>query len=174
MKTKIHLDAFLITGIAISLFISLILYLRGTDTAISVLIALVGTVVTLQVDMFARIEKLKAESDEARVIYKKIHDNSPFTDSILSLLDRVDTIAKGQTNEILMDFAKREFDEVNENLRSVAVGRVELDYWNSDLLVKSIEQCKHEIRAVSPMAVDREWWKSAIGNKYRTYAKLSN
>lgn len=162
---KFFIDPFLVTGITISVFISLILYLTGTDTAISILIALVGSVVTLQIDLFARIDRLKIESNEAQTLYMKIHSNIPFVEKLLSLLDRAEGI-KGQTDEILLSVAKREIDEVNENLRSIELGRVEVDYWHSDLLLKCVERSQQQIRAVSPMEVDRAWWKSAIGRNY--------
>ena len=69
-------------------------------------------------------------------------------------------------NSLLIDHAHSQLEEVIENLGTVASGRVKLDFWHSDLLVKAIEQSQNRILAVSPVDIDEEWWNSSIGKKY--------
>jgi len=166
MSPKKLFDPFLIAGTAISIITSVILYLSGSDTAISVLIGLVGSVVTLQIDILARVERLRDEESEAKILYNRVRNAQSFTQSIFTLIDRVEDISQSKPNTLLIDHTRQQLDEVNENLRMVSAGRIKLDFWHSDLLIKAVEQAQNKIMAVSPVDIDDEWWKSSIGKKY--------
>ncbi|MDQ1742386.1 MAG: hypothetical protein QOE23_725 [Pseudonocardiales bacterium] len=166
------LDPLVIVGVVISFAAAVGTSLAGQQHTIAALVALVGLTVTFQLETLSKIEAIRRDETEAQAVFQRITAlGAPMAarvQKVISATEQAVITSKGQNRlaHILSNHTSREIDELVDELEKVSSGRLDFDYWHSDLLLDALAGSRREIRASSPMDVDLTWWESPIGQRY--------
>ena len=168
MKLKDAFNSFTIVGTVTSTLIGVLFHVAaGSDPDVSFLVGLVFAILTFQIDLVERFKRRDSDEHTALTRYDKVWRASPFSHELTVIIDHCHDIGiTARSESMLLSYAQQKLGDVSEELCKIAGGRIELDYWNSDLLIAAVLDAKFEILAVSPQVVNEGWWNSREGTVY--------
>ena len=168
MKTNIFrwLDPIILIGIVISITISVGMIILGNDSVQSFIVGLLSTLLTLLVDIIARLQRTEANLLEAAKFSHIISDEalSPVLQELAKLYDSI----KQHRFPVYIKIADDNLQESISQLRNLSAGditfssRAIYDYTD-----KGIKEAKNNIKVTS-FANEMDYWRSISGKKYLT------
>ena len=160
------IDYFIITGVMIAIIISLVLYILGIETINSVIIALLGIIITLQIDIINRMEKTLLLNKQYFKLGNKIESIPWLYNSILNIVDSTNTIILKSKNNLFKDSVKHEVEKCQNVLDEIKRGYLKTDFYDINPLLIALENTKKILRAVSVCNIDDDFWESSIGQRF--------
>ncbi len=158
------LDPILTVSVIISITVAIILVLIGQDQAISLLIGLVLTIITIQLDSLARQRSGEERMIDTLGLHKALLQNPPIGNLVQQIAHDYASVEQvGFTY-----FRERAHDallECREVVHSLAEGRMIIPSESKfSYGRRGIESARTSIRAVACAKPD--WWKTNIGQAY--------
>jgi hypothetical protein len=160
------IDYFIIIGVMTAIIISLILYILGIETINSVFIALLGIIITLQIDIINRMEKTLHVNKQYFELGNKIESISWLYSSIFNIVHSTNIIVSKSKNSLFKDSAKYEVERCQNMLDNLKRGYLKTDYYDINPLLMALEKTKNNLRSVSVLSIDTQFWESSMGKKF--------
>ena len=160
------LDHFVIKGVLSSIIISLVLYITGVETISSIMVALLGVVITLQIDLISRIEQALHKNKQYFELGNKLESMPWLHSSILSIINSTNIIMSKSKNSLFKESAKHEVEKCRNLLDEIKQGYLKTDFIDIDPLITALKETKNSLRAISVSNVDDKFWNSSIGKKF--------
>lgn len=161
-----HIDRLLIVGTSISILIALILYFSGVDTLQSLIVGILGIVLTIQIDFIGRLEHLAIKNTSDTRLLQQIGTSGVFRDLLVEVVGYCARIASG--NLRLELFAKRaviETERYRDIMMRLSRGELRTGPYDNDAIVYLINMAKDRLDVVSLSSANDEWWDTPMGEK---------
>lgn len=156
------LDPILLIGLFISIAISVGMILTGKDTFESFSVGILSTIITLLLDIAARIQKVQDSVLEAAEL-SRILSNEPIGKALREIANNYAAIRKVGFNHY-HTIADRAIDDCRTRLRDLASGSVLVTAKSvQEYAIIGIEQAQREIKAIHLDSM--EFWNSVLGKK---------
>lgn len=166
MNVTKYIDKFLAVGIVTSLTLSLILFFSGVDTVSSIIIGLLCTILTLLIDMIARIEKTIERYNVDIDIAQKI-EKSNFRDMLNEIVEYTYVVETSKVNKAFLKSLILQMEQFKDFMSELSKGRLHTTPNENDLILQLISEAKSYIRVTSlPSVSAQDWWKTTIGKKF--------
>ncbi|MGC1375038.1 MAG: hypothetical protein WA821_02375, partial [Anaerolineales bacterium] len=157
------LDPILLIGLTISITISVVMVLTGNDSLPSLSVGLLSTIITLLIDVIAKIQKAENAFLDAAG-FSRILTDKFIGSSLQEIADRYEKV-KSWNFSHYNSIAETAIDECRAMLREIASGSVIVKAKTiQGYGVKSIEQARHDVKAIHIGSM--EFWNSDFGIRY--------
>ena len=155
-------------GTFASILLALGLYLSDQGEYNSTLIALVGIVITLQLDQVARTEEAVHRSGELGKLWQQIEDIAWLRVAILDIAKASRKVSSQKNNEVFSEHARDKLSECRGYLQDLSRGRLQITYSDNHLMLSAISRTFKNLRAVSVQSpkTGYSWWQFPIGKRY--------
>ena len=157
-------DPVVVIGIVISVTISVVLLLtKVANGAESFIIALLGTSITLIINLTARSERQFA-------LIKLVNSVEWLPSVFVSIAESTREVVQSFPREEAIREVRSAYERLEEELSELCRGRVRRPRGDYEYLFHGAETCRNEIRAVTNVlphaAGNPGWWQSEIGRSY--------
>lgn len=161
-----YLDPVLLTGVFTSILIAVALYLLGVETFQSTLVALLGTIITLQIDQIGRTESAIEKTRQYATSWQKLETSSWLKEYIEQIIEASYVVGTSLRSDIFVESAKLEVESCRNNLQEMARGQLRTP--DHRLMLRATERAKERLRAISVSnpVEGFGWWTSPIGRRY--------
>ena len=160
------IDKFMLSGFAFSVILSFGLYIVGVDTISSVIIGLLGTILTVQLDQVARMENAILKDKLSVQTYKKIENATLFTNALFRIIDKSNIISESITNSTFQARALLEIEKLRDFLDALSKGQLLTGFRENEIILSLMEGSENEFIVTSPSLVDDNWWDTPMGEKF--------
>lgn len=165
-------DPWIVAGTVISIGAAVVAAVVGSKYDVSIVVALVGIAVTLQVDAIGRLEAQGARRSAADRLYTQVHTlDEPARTDLLALVDGIE-LARQQSSAtsilapVISDHVNARLGDLAADAQRLSQGVLQLEAGNTDVMVRLVDAAKHEVRAVAPLDVRLDWWESTAGTHF--------
>lgn len=157
------LDPILLIGLTISITISIVMVLTGNDSLSSLIIGLLSTIITLLIDVAARVQKAEKVFLDAAGLSRILNDKF-IGSSLQEIANKYENIKSYNFNHY-NNIAESAIDECRATLRDIASGSVVVKAKTIQAYgVKGIEQARQDVKAIHIGSM--EFWSSDFGMRY--------
>jgi hypothetical protein len=162
------IDPFIIIGFLFTIIVTLLLLFLGIETITSTVFAMLGIIITLQIDQIARVEKNFQKNARYAELWQKLNSPSWLYPIINEIVDSVHTVIKGSEEEfeLFSNSTKIELESCRNYLHDLGRGYLLTEYNNIEPIMHATEKSHFIIRAVSVSNVDDTFWKSSVGKRF--------
>ena len=162
-QKTLWLDPVLLIGLFISIFISVAVVLISNDTISSLIIGLLSTIITLLVDIIARIQKAEGAFLDAAGLSRILSDK--YIGSSLQDIAYSNESIKRYNFEHYDTIAQAAIDECRAKFREIAGGSVIVAEKTIQAYgVKGIQQVRRDVKVIHIGSMD--FWSSDFGKRY--------
>ena len=163
---RMKVDPFLVGGVLVSIIIALLLVILNQEPLLCVTIALLGVVLTLQIEHIIGLDKGLEKHFRFTDLWHEVDSIPMLNKRIPEIVDSVKAILTSEKNELFLDYARRKLENTTNYFKSLALGYLTTPYNDIEPLLLATQRTKNYIRAVSVFRVDGWFWDSAIGQRY--------
>lgn len=164
------LDPILLIGLLISISIGLVMVSTGHDTPISLTIGLLSTIITLLIDVIARIEKTEKSFLNAAGLSRTLSDES-IGKTLQEIADNYIEIKKYKFGHYF-NIAEAALDQCQTKLRELANGSVlVMAKSGQDYGVQGIMDARQDMKVIH--IGNMGFWSSDFGRKYLELNRLA-
>jgi len=160
------LDRFVLAGISASVVLSLVLYIVGVDTVSSLIVGLLGTVLTMQVDLMGKTERAIARKDANTDLIGRIEQASGFQELLFEIIEYAFRVSNRISDEWFRQRAVLEMERLKDFLQALSKGTLQTGPIDNDALILLMNQAKKQLVVTSPTSTDEDWWLSPRGRKF--------
>jgi len=156
----------LLIGVAFSVLLSVILVVLGIDTSNSAIIGLVGTTISLLLDLMLRVGKMEQKLIAAGGLSREMVKDPQLFSALTSMATDYHKIVEGAPYELFAERAKDVLSECQDNLHNLVEGYMILPPLSQfSFGLKGLSELRRSVKATS--YVDAEgFWNSVAGEKY--------
>lgn len=169
ISMKKTIDRTLAAGIIFSILIAVIMVLIGQDTALSVMIGLLVTILTFLFDISRSLkfnEQLLSE-------ILKLSDDQWMYNSVRSITTNYRKIHSEIRDEFFLERTKNVLNECTRSMSELSKGRITLKEPSDAVIVNDlIIRARHQAKAVSYNVNFEKWWNNESGKKYLQEHKI--
>jgi hypothetical protein len=166
MKTIKFIDKFLAAGIVASIMLSLLLYFSGVDTISSLIIGLLGSILTLQIDQIARVEQSSERIEQKSDLAHKIDNSQHFRDLLRELISKTVQAENTISNDFFMNRAAIEIERTRDFMDELSKGRLRTGQNENDLILQLLDRATSQMIVISLASANDMWWDSPMGKKF--------
>lgn len=161
-----HIDPILLGGVIGSLIISAWLwFLKITSPEISTIIALLGIIITLQIDLGGRIEKNRVKGIDRDALLNDI-ESLPWLETMMfDIVKSCKNIFNSPSRQYFYSQTKQQLELCKNHVQEIERGYLKTDYNDVLPLINAIASTKSILRTISVATLDVEFWNSAPGKK---------
>jgi hypothetical protein len=167
-RRDLALEPVMLTGIALSLVLSITLYfVTTTSIVLGIALCILGIALTLQLEILMRLErKVRKEDKQSQLI--SLMEHVPWlSDEVREIAVYLNSIsAIEQGDGYLLEVARKSLDECGRTLSDLTRGQIRVSNEDNEALFAQTVKAKEYILATSVPHVDLKWWSSDIGRKY--------
>ena len=156
----------IIAGVALSIVIASILCLTGIGIVESLLIALLGIVISLQVDQIARFKRIQLTRERHSDLLGKMERVEWLSPLIGDVVNYVNKIYHDHRNDHFTLSAKFHVDKCKRYLQNLSDGHMSIRFDDQELLMTSLNATQKHMRAVSVIRTVNDFWISSSGRRY--------
>lgn len=160
------IDFILAGGVTFSIVVALVLYLIGLETIFSTLIALLGIMISLQIDTISRMEAGQRDIKKNADLWEKMGEVPWLHPLVGGIIESTHTIAEELGNDVFVATAKRDLEESLQNLQEYASGNLQTRFDDFEPVIAAVESAQSSVFAISILEAEESWWQSWIGRKY--------
>jgi hypothetical protein len=162
------LDPILIVGVLSSIILSFILYTLGLDTYPSTIIGLLGTIITLQIDVIGRTESAVEKTIQYNTSWRTLEQIPWFKENIEQIIQACYLVDHDSHNDIFVENAKAEIERCRDNLLELSRGQLRTIFQDSQLMLRATERTRQSLKAVSVSNPQTgfAWWNGPVGKRY--------
>lgn len=161
------LDAVLVIGLLLSIGLGLFVALvsPGTTKLLALVVGLLGTVLTFQLDNLRRLERRFDAEDGRLRLLKAIEAYPRLLPEITHIVETASTTLKSGVNDEFTAEIHECFRSMRSNLIRLANGQMLTKDGNTTWMESRIHEVTRSIHSTS-FATDLDWWASPSGQRY--------
>lgn len=165
---KFRADPILVVGILFSILASLILYLIGLESISSTILALLGILITMQIDQIARLEHNFEKDNYYSKFLRKMDKPEWLFPLVAEIVDSMQLVAVDTTNNTFTDSAKSQLEKCRNHIQDLGRGHLFTEYNDVQPIIFEAGKANTSIKAVSISNVDLEhgFWNSPVGKRF--------
>lgn len=165
--------ALLIGGVLLSIAIALLLYAFSHEPLISVTIALLAIVMTLQIEQILRLDKGLEKHTRHTNLWHMVDSNPMLKSLIPEIIESANTVLTKPNTDLFINYGSYRLANVRNDFQSLAQGYLYTPYADIEPLLLATRRAKRNIRAVSVFRLDAWFWNSHLGKRYWTENQLA-
>jgi hypothetical protein len=150
-------------GLALSLMVSIVLlYTTRVTVAESLIIGLVGSALSLLIEIIIRLQTVVAETGLA-------DQAGPYAGQLRRLAAASGEVARQFSGGAAAAELNRRFDAMNRDIEELQLGRIRSEGNDYRYLVQAVRDCGHQVLGMTYLrgaAAEPQWWDSEIGQRY--------
>jgi hypothetical protein len=160
------MNPMLLVGVAFSILLSVILVVIGVDTANSAIIGLVGTTISLLLDLMVRANKMEQNLIKAAGLSREMVGDPQLFAALSSIASDYHRVVGGAPFKLFAERAKDVLSECQDDLHNLVEGYMLLPPLSQfSFGLKGLVELQQTVRATS--YVDAEgFWNSVEGDRY--------
>ena len=130
------------------------------------LVALLGIIITLQIDLISRIEQTLHKNKHYFELGNKLESIPWLYSSIMSIINSTHIITSKSKHSFFKKSVKYEIEKCRNLLNGIKEGYLKTDFSDIEPLIVALRETKNRVRAISVSNIDDEFWNSSIGKKF--------
>lgn len=160
------LDPIIIAGIILSVGVALLVRLTGIQKVEGLLIALLGIIITLQLDQIARLRRNQLLKERRSDIVAKMERVEWLSPLVGDIVDCAVKISTDNRNDHFIKSAKFHVEKCKRYLKNLSDGYMSIPFDDQELLMASVNAVQKCMRSVSVGKNDEDFWISSNGKRY--------